>query len=92
MFEQLIRQMNNGETDAFLVCADPSLYDSTIRILDGAIASGHEPEYEVIPGITSVQALTARYRIPLNQIGRAVQITTGRRLRIGASARVSELR
>lgn len=83
VFEQLIGQLDDGETGAFLVWGDPSLYDSTLRILDGVIASGQRLAYDVIPGITSVQALTARHRIPLNQIGRAVQITTGRRLRQG---------
>ena len=37
--------------------------------------------YDVIPGITAIQALTARHRIPLNDIGEPVLITTGRRLR-----------
>jgi len=83
VFEQLIGQLQDGETGAFLVWGDPSLYDSTLRILDGVIAAGMPLDYEVIPGITSVQALTACHRIPLNQIGRAVQITTGRRLREG---------
>jgi precorrin-6A synthase len=35
----------------------------------------------VVPGITAIQALTARHRIPLNDIGEPVLITTGRRLR-----------
>ena len=37
-------------------------------------------EYEVIPGISSIQALTARHRIPLNRIGASVHVTPGRRL------------
>jgi precorrin-6A synthase len=37
-------------------------------------------EYEVIPGISSVQALAARHRIALNRVGEPIQITTGRRL------------
>ena len=37
-------------------------------------------EFEVIPGITSVQALAAGHKIALNRIGDPVQITTGRRL------------
>jgi precorrin-6A synthase len=55
------------------------LYDSTIRIVE-AIAKGgqHEFDYEVIPGISSVQALAARHRVPLNLIGRSVEITNGR--------------
>jgi len=38
-------------------------------------------EVEVIPGITSVQALAARHRIVLNRVGEPVVLTTGRRLR-----------
>ena len=60
-----------------LVWGDPALYDSTLRILDrvGSV------DYEVIPGITSVQALAARHRVVLNRVGEPVQLTTGRRLR-----------
>jgi precorrin-6A synthase len=57
------------------------LYDSTLRIVERVIARGAvELEYEVVPGITAVQALTARHRIVLNRIGEPVTITTGRRL------------
>ncbi|QLL06639.1 precorrin-6A synthase (deacetylating) [Mycobacterium vicinigordonae] len=65
---------------AFLAWGDPSLYDSTLRILD-AVATEIDISYDVIPGITAVQALTARHRIPLNDIGEPVLITTGRQLR-----------
>ena len=34
----------------------------------------------MIPGISSVQALAARHRLPLNRIGEPVHITTGRRV------------
>lgn len=65
---------------AFLAWGDPSLYDSTLRIL--ASVAGHvEFSYDVIPGITAIQALTARHRIPLNDVGEPVLITTGRQLR-----------
>src|SRR6185312_655775 len=40
-------------------------------------------DYEVIPGISSIQILAARHRITLNRIGQSVQITTGRRLKEG---------
>ncbi len=63
---------------ALLVWGDPSLYDSTLRIaarLDPALS------IEVIPGITSLQALTAAHAIPLNEIGAPFLVTTGRRLR-----------
>ena len=65
---------------AFLAWGDPSLYDSTLRILD-AVAAEVDIEYDVIPGITAVQALTARHRIQLNEIGEPVLVTTGRQLR-----------
>jgi precorrin-6A synthase len=65
---------------AFLAWGDPSLYDSTLRILD-AVAADVDFTYDVIPGITAVQALTARHRIPLNEVGEPVLITTGRQLR-----------
>lgn len=70
---------------AFLAWGDPSLYDSTLRILD-AVAAEVEFSYDVIPGITAVQALTARHRIPLNEVGEPVLITTGRQLREHALA------
>ncbi|MFM9033229.1 MAG: precorrin-6A synthase (deacetylating) [Mycobacterium sp.] len=65
---------------AFLAWGDPALYDSTLRILD-EVARHVELSYDVIPGITAIQALTARHRIPLNDVGEPVLITTGRRLR-----------
>lgn len=81
VFEQLIdKQMNDGEVAAFMVWGDPSLYDSSIRIIEAIADARDDLSYEVIPGITSLQALTARHRVPLNSIGRAVEITTGRLL------------
>lgn len=65
---------------AFLAWGDPSLYDSTLRILD-AVAAQVDFTFDVIPGITAIQALTARHRIPLNGVGEPVLITTGRQLR-----------
>ncbi|RKS28403.1 precorrin-6A synthase (deacetylating) [Pseudomonas sp. WPR_5_2] len=84
-FEQLINeQMSDDQCGAFLVWGDPALYDSTLRILQSILASGACAfEFEVIPGITSVQALAAQHKVPLNQIGRSVEITTGRRLAAG---------
>ncbi|AQA20788.1 precorrin-6A synthase [Rhodococcus sp. MTM3W5.2] len=69
---------------AILVWGDPSLYDSTLRIVERVLARGIETfEYSVIPGVTSVQSLAAQHRIVLNRIGEPVHITTGRRLRDG---------
>ncbi|MFJ2645258.1 precorrin-6A synthase (deacetylating) [Streptomyces sp. NPDC087420] len=69
---------------AFLVWGDPSLYDSTLAILEEILERGTVHfEYEVIPGISSVSALAAKHRIGLNRVARPVQITTGRRLAEG---------
>lgn len=73
-------ELGPGGVGAFLAWGDPSLYDSTLRILD-AVAAEVDIDYDVIPGITAVQALTARHRIPLNDVGEPVLITTGRQLR-----------
>lgn len=79
-YEALFREhLKPNETGAFLVWGDPSLYDSIIRILE-TVRGRVEFEFDVIPGITSIQALTASHRIPLNQIGAPVHITTGRLL------------
>ncbi|MEE4308072.1 precorrin-6A synthase (deacetylating) [Pseudomonas alliivorans] len=82
LFERLIGdELGENAVGAFLVWGDPALYDSTMRILDRVLARGREVlEYQVIPGITSVQALVASHRIPLNRIGEPLLITTGRRL------------
>lgn len=70
----------NGHV-ALMVWGDPSLYDSTLRIADRLIAQGIEIDVQVVPGITSLQMLTAAHAIPLNSLGAPVQITTGRQLR-----------
>lgn len=71
---------------ALLVWGDPSLYDSTLRILDLLAAGGLSFGLRVVPGITSLQVLAARHAVPLNTVGGPVHVTTGRRLR----ARVPE--
>ncbi|MEO8242209.1 MAG: precorrin-6A synthase (deacetylating) [bacterium] len=70
----------DARTVALLVWGDPSLYDSTLRI---AARLPMPVQITVVPGITSLQALTAAHAIPLNEIGAAVTITTGRQLRDG---------
>jgi precorrin-6A synthase len=82
LYEQTIQEhLRDGECGAFLVWGDPSLYDSTLRIIDQLEARrAVQFECEIIPGITSIQALAARHAISLNQIGEPVRITTGRRL------------
>lgn len=71
----------DGGTCALLVWGDPSLYDSTLRIAARLERNGVPITVRVVPGITSVQALTAAHAIPLNPLARPVTITTGRQLR-----------
>ncbi len=82
IFSSLIsNELGDDEVGAFLVWGDPSLYDSTLRVIEQIISHGTLAfEYEVIPGITSVQALAAEHKIALNPIGEPVHITTGRKL------------
>jgi precorrin-6A synthase len=77
-------ELAEGECGGLLVWGDPSLYDSTIRIIERIRARGFALDYEVIPGISSVQALAAKHRVTLNRIGEPVLVTTGRRLVEGA--------
>lgn len=75
-------ELEEGQCGGILAWGDPALYDSTIRNVE-AIASEQALQYEVIPGISSIQILAARHRITLNRIGQPVLITTGRRLKEG---------
>ncbi len=75
-------KMKDSEIGAFLIWGDPSLYDGHLEILQHILKEGAVNfEYKVIPGITSIQVLAARHKIPLNRIGESIVITTGRRLK-----------
>jgi precorrin-6A synthase len=82
LFERLISEsMREDECGAFLVWGDPSLYDSTVLNLNALLKRGSvQFDYDVIPGISSIQALAAKHKTTLNLTGRSVEITTGRRL------------
>jgi precorrin-6A synthase len=77
-WQQALTSVPQARRVALLVWGDPSLYDSTLRI---AARLRPAPALEVIPGITSLQALTAAHAIPVNDIGAPFLVTTGRRLR-----------
>jgi precorrin-6A synthase len=94
VFATLIRdEMKDGECGAILAWGDPSIYDSTIRILHDLIATEGSPEFEfeIVPGISSIQVLTARHKIALNAIGEPVLITTGRKLTEGIPGGISTI-
>ena len=88
LYARLItEELGEGERGAFLAWGDPSLYDSILRILEKIQAKDNvDLEVEVVPGISSVQALAAAHGIPLNRIGESVMITTGRKLAEGFPA------
>ncbi|MDT7738154.1 MAG: precorrin-6A synthase [Mycobacterium sp.] len=75
-----------GGTAAFLVWGDPSLYDSTIRVVEKIKDLGVPVEFDVLPGISAPQLLAARHRIVLHEVGRPVHVTTGRRLQEAVAA------
>jgi len=74
------RELGENDVGALLVWGDPAIYDSTLRIIERLRTKGLALEFEVIPGISSVQVLAAKHRIALNQIGESVLLTTGRKL------------
>jgi precorrin-6A synthase len=93
IYERLIAQeLGDDECGAFLVWGDPSLYDSTLRIVDQIAAGGRVAfDYEVIPGISSIQALAARHKIALNRIGKSINITTGRKISEGLPDNIDDV-
>ncbi|HET9871988.1 MAG TPA: precorrin-6A synthase (deacetylating) [Propionibacteriaceae bacterium] len=79
--EIITAEVGADGTIGFLVWGDPSLYDSTIRIVESIRDdAGVDLELTVIPGISSLSLLAARHQISLNRIGQPVHVTTGRRL------------
>lgn len=83
VYEDVLRE--RGGTAALLVWGDPSLYDSTVRVVE-SLAERLPVEYDVLPGISAPQLLAARHRIVLHPVGRPVHITTARRLREDVAA------
>ena len=83
VYEQVLRE--RGGTAAFLVWGDPSLYDSTILVVE-RLAERLGADWDVLPGISAPQLLAERHRIVLHEVGRPVHVTTARRLREAAAA------
>lgn len=87
-------ELGDGQVGGFLVWGDPSLYESTLAIARQLIddAPPDAPvSLRVVPGVSSVLALAARHRIPLNRQGRAVQISPARLLRDGVPDGVDDV-
>jgi precorrin-6A synthase len=90
--DMLDAELADGQTGAFLVWGDPSLYDGTLRLLDRVLAgAGEQWSVESVAGISSVAALAAAHRLILNRVGRPVLITTGRRIAEGMPTDVDDV-
>jgi precorrin-6A synthase len=75
----LSRDLAGGEVAGMLLWGDPTLYDQTVEMVGQVLRGLPEPvSLSVIPGISAVQLLAARHRIPLNRVGESVSIITGR--------------
>jgi precorrin-6A synthase len=85
IYERLIAgELGEQDHGAFLAWGDPAIYDSTVHVLDEVRDRGAvDFELQVIPGISSIQALAARHRISLTRTARPVHLTTGRLLADG---------
>lgn len=93
IFERMIvEELGEEGCGGILVWGDPTLYDSTIRVVE-LIKAGKRVafDYEVIPGISSVQALVARHRLPINRVGEAIHVTTGRKLAEGLPSGIANV-
>lgn len=78
----LVAALDRPGDVAMLVWGDPSLYDSTLRLVSGL----PDVEVAVVPGISAPQVLAARHGIVLHEVGAPVHVTTGRRLRADVEA------
>jgi precorrin-6A synthase len=85
IYERLIvDELGEQGHGAFLAWGDPAIYDSTVHVLDEVLGRGAVAfDLQVVPGISSIQALAARHRVSLTRTGRPVHLTTGRRLAKG---------
>lgn len=90
--DAVAQALPDGRTGGFLVWGDPSLYESTLAIAEELARRAPQPlSLRVVPGVSSVLALAARHRIPLNRQGRALQISPARLLQDGMPEGVDDV-
>lgn len=78
--EIILKALENIEEAGLLVLGDPSLYDGHIDIML-ELKKHISLEFEIIPGISSIQILSARHKISLSKIAGSVILTTPRGLK-----------
>jgi precorrin-6A synthase len=72
-------------------CAEPGLAGDPAQSSHRRGVTRVAFEYEVIPGISSIQALAARHKIALNRIGQSIHITTGRKIAEGLPNNIDDV-
>jgi len=68
------------EEAGFLVWGDPSIYDGHIEIFK-EVQKKIPIEFEVIPGISAFQILSAKHKVPLTRVASSLLFTTPRGLK-----------
>lgn len=63
------------------VWGDPSLYDSSLRVVEKVKGRIKGLKVNMISGLSSAQILTSSFGITFNEVGKEVIITTGRKLK-----------
>ncbi|TAL22326.1 MAG: precorrin-6A synthase (deacetylating) [Nitrospirae bacterium] len=78
--EFIENDLRDGQNGGILVWGDPALYDGHLEMLR-ELSRKIRFSYEAVPGISSIQVLAARHKIPLNRISEPILITTARHLK-----------
>jgi len=81
-----VLQKESTEEAGFIVWGDPSIYDGHIEIFKD-VQKQIPIEFEIIPGISAFQILSAKHKIPLTRIAGSLLFTTPRGLK-----RLSEIK
>ena len=75
-----VLQKESTEEAGFIVWGDPSIYDGHIEIFKD-VQKQIPIEFEIIPGISAFQILSAKHKIPLTRIAGSLLFTTPRGLK-----------
>jgi len=78
--EFIENELSDGQSGGILIWGDPGLYDGHLEMLR-KLSKKIDFSYEVIPGLSSIQVLAAKHKIPLNRISEPILITTARHLK-----------
>ena len=75
-----VLQKESTEEVGFIIWGDPSIYDGHIEIFKD-VQKQIPIEFEIIPGISAFQILSAKHKIPLTKIADSLLFTTPRGLK-----------